>query len=298
MFKYSYFILVNVGPDYGGEPLEQSVARLSKFGYDGVEFVGEPTKVDTREIRELLKKYQIKASCVIPIYTARRDLVSANESIRRGAINYVKDCIKMAQEIEAPVVIVAPSACMKVYPEVTPEQEWGWAVAGIGEAGEYAASLGIKLALEAWNRYETYFLNRLDQALELVKAVNLNNVGIMADLFHMNIEEASMAKAITKAGNKLLHIHIADSNRAAPGQGHTDFRPIVEALKKINYEGYLTMELLPAAADPFAAMKVRKCEEFFDQYARESIEYMKKLEEASYFTAGDEKSRKVSPKNR
>jgi sugar phosphate isomerase/epimerase len=186
----------------------------------------------------------------------------------------------MAQEIEAPVVIVAPSACMKVYREATPEQEWEWAVAGIREVGEYAAGLGVNLALEAWNRYETYFLNRLDQALELSKAVNLPNIGIMGDLFHMNIEEVSLAKAITTAGNKLLHVHIADSNRAAPGRGHNDFKPVIESLKNINYEGYLTMELLPAAADPFAAMKLRKCEEFFDQYARESIEYMKKLEGA------------------
>jgi sugar phosphate isomerase/epimerase len=278
MFSYSYFILVNVGPHYEDEPLERSVERLSNYGYDGVEFVGQPDKVDTKEIRKLLRKYKIMASSVIPIYTSDKDLVSANGSVRRVGIEYVKDCVRMAYEIEAPVVVVAPSACMKVYPQAAPEQEWNWAVTGILEAGEYAASLGINLALEAWNRYETYFLNRLDQAVELAEAINLTNVGVMGDLFHMNIEEVSLAKAILTTRNKLLHIHIADSNRAAPGRGHINFKPVIEALRGIEYQGYLAMELLPAAADPFAAMKVKRCEEFFEQYAREAIDFMKELE--------------------
>ena len=192
----------------------------------------------------------------------------------------MKDVIKMASEIEAPAIIVALSACMKISSEAPFEKEWNWAIEGLKETGEYAEKLGIKLAVEAWNRYETYFINRLEQALELTKIVDLKNVGVMGDLFHMNIEETSLADAILTAGKRLIHLHIADSNRAAPGRGHIDFKPIVEVLKKINYEHYLTMELLPAAADPFAAMKARKCDEFFDLYAKESIEYLKRIAEA------------------
>jgi len=278
MLKYSYCILVNVGVDYSGEPIERSIARLAKFGYDGVEFVGEPSKVQTREIRQLLKKYQIKASSVVQIFTDERHPISAKETIRRNAVEYVKDCINMANEIEAPVVTTSCSACMKISPEAPFEKERSLAIEFLRETGEYAEKLGIKLAVEPWNRYETYFINRLEQALDLINAVGLKNVGVMGDLFHMNIEESSLAGALTKVGSRLVHLHIADSNRAAPGRGHLDFRPIMEALKSIHYEDYASMELLPAAADPFAAMKLKGAKEFFDQYAKESIEYLKKLE--------------------
>ena len=278
MLKYSYCILVNVGVDYSGEPIERSIARLAKFGYDGVEFVGEPSKVQTREIRQLLKKYQIKASSVVQIFTDERHPISAKETIRRNAVKYVKDCINMANEIEAPVVTTSCSACMKVSPEAPFEKERSLAIEFLRETGEYAEKLGIKLAVEPWNRYETYFINRLEQALDLINAVGLKNVGVMGDLFHMNIEESSLAGALTKVGSRLVHLHIADSNRAAPGRGHLDFRPIMDALKSIRYENYASMELLPAAADPFAAMKLKGAKEFFDQYTKESIEYLKKLE--------------------
>jgi len=279
MWKYSYFILVNVGVDYTMEPLEKSMARLSRCGYNGVELVGEPAKVDTREIIRLLKKYHLEASSVTPIYTSERDLISTAEKIRQNAVNYAKRCVDMAKEIGAPVVGMGPcSACMKITPQAPFEKEWRLAIESLRATGEYAAKQGIKLVVEPWNRYETYFINRLDQALDLVKAVNLNNVGVMGDFFHMNIEETSLPDAILKAGAKLMHVHAADSNRAAPGKGHINFNPIYQALKKIDYQNYVTMELLPAAADPFAAMKIKKADEFYDQYSKESIDFLKKLE--------------------
>ncbi|MFQ5821514.1 MAG: sugar phosphate isomerase/epimerase family protein [Candidatus Heimdallarchaeota archaeon] len=277
MVKYAYNTLVYTGTELSGEPLKKGIERISRYGYDGVEIVGEPEKIDTKEVRRLLKKYDLEASSICSIYTRERDLVSSNEKVRKNAVKYVKDVARMAFELGASVIIVAPSACTKVYPEAPFEKEWDWAVENIRKAAQYAADLGVKLAIEPWNRYETYFINRLEQALDLRNDVNLKNVGVMGDLFHMSIEEASLADAILKVGKNLIHLHIADTNRAAPGRGHLDFKPIVKALKTINYKHYLSMELLPAAADPFAAMKVRKCDEFFDLYTEESIEYLKKL---------------------
>jgi len=110
-----------------------------------------------------------------------------------------------------------------------------------------------------------------------MRDVDRRNVGVWLDTFHMNIEERSIDGAIREAGPHLLHLHVADSNRAAPGRGHLDFKPIVKALKDINYRRYLSFELLPAGADPFYAMKTRRCDEFFDLYTGEAIEYMKGL---------------------
>ncbi len=169
----------------------------------------------------------------------------------------------MSAEVDAPVMIVAPAANMRIKELGNVEDEWKWAVESIREGAEYAAKLNVNLCIEAWNRYETYMLNRLDQCVEMMKEVDLPNVGIMGDTFHMNIEEANNANAIRNSGNALIHIHFADNNRAAPGVGQTDFVPVLRALKEINYQGYVTFEILPASADPFSVMHKGGGKDFF-----------------------------------
>jgi sugar phosphate isomerase/epimerase len=269
MIKYSYNTLV-----YAGEDIETSIARLSKFGYDGVEFVGEPEQLDGGLIKELLHKHNIAASTICAIYNNERDVISSNKEIRRNAVDYIKSCVDFAATIGATGISLTPTACMKIYEEADRKTEFAWAVEGIKEAGSYAGEHGVRITVEPWNRYENYFINRMEQSLELVNAIDLPSVGCMGDTYHMNIEEVDIGDAIRLAGDKLYHLHIADSNRAAPGRGHIDFEPVKKALQDINYSGYLTMELLPAFADPFNGTR---CEEFYDQYTEESIVFLKKL---------------------
>ncbi len=269
MIKYSYNTLV-----YAGEDIETSIARLSKFGYDGVEFVGEPEQQDRVLIKELLSKYSIAASTICAIYNPERDVISSRKEIRKNAVEYIKSCVDFAQFIGATGISLTPTACMKIHQEADRKTEFSWAVEGIKEAGTYAGEHGVRITVEPWNRYENYFINRMEQSLELVHAIDLPSVGCMGDTYHMNIEEVDIGDAIRLAGDKLYHLHIADSNRAAPGRGHIDFNPVKKALQDINYSGYLTMELLPAFADPFNGVR---CEEFYDQYTEESIVFLKNL---------------------
>lgn len=271
--RYAYNTLV-----YGDEPLAKGIARLARCGYDGVEIVGEPDTMDAGMIRASLDESGIRASGICAIYTPERDLVSSNAEIRRAAVAYVKQCVDFLVALGGEVISVTPTACMKIRPEVDIEQELRWAVEGIREAGEYAGEHGIRLAVEPWNRYETYLVNRVAQSIELVDEVALTSVGCMADTFHMAIEEVDLAAAIRAAGRRLFHVHFADSDRAAPGHGHTDFRPIVQALREIGYGGFVSFELLPAAGDPFLALKGGKAQEFFDQYTEEAIRFVKAIE--------------------
>lgn len=267
--KISYNTLV-----YANEDISKSIERLARFGYDGVDFVGEPSRYDTANICALLRENNIEASSICAVFNMERNFVSSTPRIRAQAVEYVKQCVDFAAAIGAKSISVQAASCMKTTAEASPEEEWAWGVAGLREAGEYALSKNIRLTLEAWNRYETYLINRLDQALAMVTDINLPNVGVMADTFHMNIEEADMGAAIRNVGDKLFYVHIADSNRAAPGRGHIDFKEIAQALSDINYSGWVSMELLPAAADPFGG---KICEEFYDQYTQESVNYLKRL---------------------
>ncbi len=273
MFKYAYNSLV-----YYGEDARTSIERVAKFGYDAIELYGEPREYDTAEVRKLCADNGIKVSSICSLYTAERDLASPEKKVQEKALDYVKRVADLASGVGCPVMIVAPTACMKLTPWKNPAEERKWAVDNIRKGGEYAGSVGVNLAIEAWNRYETYFLNRLKQCIELLHEVNLPNAGVMGDTFHMNIEEDSIAEAFRKTGKYLIHVHLADSNRAAPGKGHIDFIPIMKAFREINYQGYLSFELLPASADPFGTLKSGGGREFFDEYTKQAIEYMKAIE--------------------
>jgi 5-keto-L-gluconate epimerase len=119
-------------------------------------------------------------------------------------------------------------------------------VAALRRAAERAATVGVRLALEPLNRYESDIVNNADEGLTLVAEVGHNSLGLLLDTFHMNIEEASYDAAIRSVAHagRLSHVHLGDSNRLAPGQGHLDFPTILSSLCAVGYQGYLSAELL------------------------------------------------------
>nr|MDP9351948.1 sugar phosphate isomerase/epimerase [Chloroflexota bacterium] len=110
-----------------------------------------------------------------------------------------------------------------------------------------AAAAGVPVFLEPLNRYEAHLVNRLEQGVAFAEQVG-PEIAIMADFFHMNIEEADIADSIRAAGGRIVYVHVADSNRLQPGRGHLDFRPGFAALKAIGYDGYLGIECRIAGA--------------------------------------------------
>ncbi len=272
-FRYSYNTIV-----YLQEPFSQQVERLVRYGYDGIELIGEPDWYDLKEVRQLTQDAGLAVSSICSLFDPSRDLCHPDAARRQAALDYVKRVADMAAEVGAATILVTPTSWSKPGPLAPREQEWEWAVENIRKSGDYAASVGVNVTIEAWNRYETYFLNRLDQCVEILKATGLENAGVHGDVFHMNIEEVSIADAYRRAGKYLNHTHIADSSRAAPGAGHIDFRPIVQALDEIDYQGYLCFELLPATNDPFALIKAGGAREFLDEYTELAIKTLKQAE--------------------
>lgn len=156
--KISYNTLV-----YAGENIADGIRRLAKFGYDGVDFVGEPDQFDTAEICRLLKENNIEASSICAIFTNERDFVSDDPVIRKQAVEYMKKCVDFSVAIGAKSISTQVTANMKIDADAPFETAWKWAVEGLKEAGEYALKNNIRLTLEAWNRYETYLITKLDE---------------------------------------------------------------------------------------------------------------------------------------
>jgi D-psicose/D-tagatose/L-ribulose 3-epimerase len=136
-----------------------------------------------------------------------------------------------------------PSTVGKVTPMASPEEEWDWCVAGLKECQAHAQEVGVRIGVEPLNRFETYFINRADQAVAMAKEVG-GNCGVTLDIFHMNIEEADWRQAIRDTGDYLIDFHVADNNRMPPGQGELDWEAIVQELTGIGYDGFLTVEFV------------------------------------------------------
>ncbi|TMV49514.1 sugar phosphate isomerase/epimerase [Paenibacillus mesophilus] len=264
---------------FGNEPMETSLQRLRRFGYDGVELAGEPAKLDFNKLQEQMKRHGLICTSICGIYTAERDLSHPDPEVRRGAIQYVKDCVDMAQRLGASVVIVVPTPVGKNGPITARQDEWANVVRSLQEAGEYAHTKKIRLAIEALNRFETYLVNTLAAAKQLAEAVNVASVGVMADLFHMNIEERNHSEALRDIAPYLAHVHIADNTREAAGLGQTDFTEVFRTLIELGYRGNVTMEFLPRVSNPYKAAEQNGSGAIYDNYAKQSIEHIRGIVE-------------------
>ena len=225
------------------EPLETTLARLHRFGYDGIEIRGEPAQYDVDEVRRLLDKYEIECWGGVTMMTEGRDLVHPDKYVRLGTIAYMKDCIRMIRAIGGQIFCIVPSTVGKVKPLASPAEEWQWVVEGLKEVAAFAAENNVIPGIEPLNRFETYLINRHDQALRLGDEVG-NDLRVVLDAFHINIEEADPIGAIRASGSRLLDFHVADNNRRPAGQGRTDWTEILGVMKEIGYTGRLTAEFV------------------------------------------------------
>lgn len=223
------------------EPLEATLKRISSMGYHYIEIQGEPAMYPIKETRALLDKYNIKCYGSVTLMFEGRNLLAKDLSQRKTSVQYIKDIVKMVYELGGESVSVVPGTVGQVIPEARPEEEWQWAVESLKEIYEYAEPKNIRIGIEPLNRFETYFINRGDQALALAKEVG-ENCGVCLDVFHMNIEEDDILSAFERAKDRLVNVHVADNNRMAPGMGLLPWQKIIDKLKEINYDKVLSVE--------------------------------------------------------
>jgi D-psicose/D-tagatose/L-ribulose 3-epimerase len=147
-------------------------------------------------------------------------------------------------------------------------------VEAVRQIAERARTLNLRLVMEVLNRYEAHLLNTAAEALDFVEKVGTENVGILLDAYHMNIEESDPAAALRLAGERLGLYHIADSNRQGIGRGHTDFAAQLAALADVGYGGPIVLECTAPGPDPFTAVKDGYSLGWLETYLRESRSWL------------------------
>jgi sugar phosphate isomerase/epimerase len=265
--KYGFVIQ---GPEVENGPLalmrgsfKEKLEKAKKWGYDGIELmVRDPSLFDWDGLKAEIELAGMEIPQIVTGELYGSDglcLVTGDEVLRSASQERVRSVIDLAAFFKTMVNMGRLRGRLDFLHGV--KDASSLAHQYLAPIFKYALDRNVRITLEPLNRYESDFINSSADAIKFITDGAYENVGIMLDTFHMNIEERTFEEGFHTAGDKLWHVHIADSNRKYPGSGHIDFKPIFNSLRGMNYSRYISAELLPLP-DP-------------DTAAKETIEFLK-----------------------
>jgi sugar phosphate isomerase/epimerase len=243
------------GPFVFHDDLAIGFAKAKSHGFDAVElFLPSVDAVSVAEIQRLQDLHSLDIAAVgtgAGMVKYGLSLTDADPSIRSRAMDFIIDLVRFAGELGAPAILGSMQGRFsQAVPSDAALEILANSLAGISQI---AASYQQRFIYEPLNRYETNLFHRIGDAAHFIEQHQLRHVTLLADLFHMNIEEVSLEKSIREHFSKIGHIHFADSNRQAMGFGHTNGSAILRLLHELNYQGYLSAEILPLPTPDAAA---------------------------------------------
>lgn len=258
------------------------LGKIAAAGYDVAEIAVEEVGVlDHGALRDALQQHGLGAS-VLGFGAAGRDLSSDDAAERAAGLDYVRACVDVAAAAGAEVVCGPLHSAVGKTRLLEPDErraERDRAVAGLKEVGAYAGERGVKLAIEPLNRFEEDMLNTVARGLDLCADVDLDNVGLLIDTFHMNIEEKDLGAAIRSAGDRIVHFHASENDRGTAGSGQIDWPTVAAALRDAGYDGIATVESFVPTV-PGLAAAVSMWRPFFDDpdvFARDGLAHLHAL---------------------
>jgi 5-keto-L-gluconate epimerase len=236
---------------------EETIRKAAEIGYEGIELhLDDPNQIDQDKFIQLCQNHHLSLTSIGtgPGYGLRGlSLSSPDRMIRERAIHCIKDHIRFAAKFNSVVII----GLMKGLVSECGDNETFFSnlETSLRECLVFAEEMDVVLVLEAINRYESDSLNTIEQCMEFVKKLDSSHLKIHIDSYHMNIEENNIYENIKKAAKYIGHVHVADSNRWYPGNGHFDFPKLVGVLRSIDYIGALAVECLSLPSQHEAAEK-------------------------------------------
>ncbi len=246
------------GPFVFWDDLPAACHTAKALGFDAIEVFPPSQLPDSLDVVELRMRVEEHGLALAAVGTGagwlqqRLTLCDPDAIPRRKARDFVRGIIDVAGQFGAPAIIGSMQGRHGAGIDAVTAR--GYLAEALEDLGEHARQYGVPLLFEPLNRYETNMVNTLDAGVALLRSLSTKNVRLLADLFHMNIEEADMAAALQGARGFVGHVHFVDSNRRADGLGHIDYAPIVAALREIGYDGFASAEALPYP-DPEAAAR-------------------------------------------
>jgi len=245
----------SAGPFVFHDDLETGFRRAAEAGFDAVElFLPGPDEVTVDEIKALQDRHSLGIAAVgtgAGMVVHGLSLTDPDPARRESALAFIGSMIDFGGALGAPAILGSMQG--RHGGGMSREQALDALASSLRSAGERAGRLGLPFIYEPLNRYETNLFNEAATAAEFLREGGIGNVVLLADLFHMAIEERDIADAIRETGSLLGHVHWADSNRRAMGFGHTDPEPIAKALAETGFAGYLSAEVLPLPSPDEAA---------------------------------------------
>jgi D-psicose/D-tagatose/L-ribulose 3-epimerase len=256
-------------------------AHVAELGFDVLEVcIEDPARVTPARISEAAERAGVAIS-VCGAFGPDRDVSHQDPDRRRLGVEYLRTCIDVAAAVGSPHVagpMYSATGKTRLLSDEQREQQRRWAAESLAIAADYAAERGVTLAIEPLNRFETDLVNTTAQGLELCDRIGRDNVGLLLDTFHMNIEESSIAAAIVAAGERLLHFHACENDRGAPGSGHVEWDAVLAALREIDYRGQVVIESFTPAIEEIArAVSMwRPLAASGDELARDGLRFLRK----------------------
>jgi D-psicose/D-tagatose/L-ribulose 3-epimerase len=259
------------------EPL---LSRIKEWGFNGVElFLSLDEPANIIETRKMLDRLGLEcATCAVLPRSA--NLISADADVRARGVDFVTRCVERTQELGGHVMCGPLYAALgSMTGRRRTEEEWNWAVRGLGAVAHRSEALGVVLCIEPLNRFETYFLNTQADAAQLAHAIGSPNVKVHFDTFHANIEERDPVASLRSLGSDLGHVHISENDRGTPGMGHTNWSGIFSALKDLGYDGWVTIESFAQPEPELAAAAAiwRDLAPSGDELALSGLQFIKQM---------------------
>ncbi len=273
---------------FGMEKLEASARRLAKHGVGYIELHGNRYGSDlgykAKDVLAALEPHGIKVAGVCGMYGPENDFASNSGIRRQNAIDYTRRQIELCAETGGTYMLVVPAAVGR--PAAYDSSEFARSAETLALVGDEFAKAGIKAAVEPIRSAEVSIVHTFAEAEKYIKAVNSPGVQhINGDVYHMQSEESSIAATIVKYGQRLINLHMADSNRCALGDGSMDLDTIIMALYLIGYnegEKYATPEPLGPGGDPYPAMFGMPDKASLDALVGKSVKYFREREKSIF----------------